>query len=213
MPQLKHLARFTTPVNLNANDTKDTPIKTTSIRQTFNDAIELMLTQSTQPLSITEIAELASRRLNKAYDETTVRFAINELIAQNKITYRVETKEERAVRSDNPTLTTRSICAKLYWAPIEEVPARTVTEVVPGFRLFGENNQVHRKRYVGKPKLKRTFKEVELEDISPASNNSNAVVDYLIEKMVAERTAEIQAQLDAANAKLDKLQDLFKSAL
>jgi hypothetical protein len=43
--------------------------------------------------------------------------------------------------------------------------------------------------------------------------SSNQVVDYLIEKMVAERTADIQAQLDAANAKLAKLQELFKSAL
>jgi hypothetical protein len=215
MPQIRHLARFTTPVDLKANDTKDTPIKTSTAtsRKTFNDEIELILTQSTQPLSITEIAELASRRLNKAYDETTIRFAINELVDENRITYRVETKQERAVRSDNPTLATRSVCAKLYWAPVQEVPARTVTEVVPGFRLFGENNQIHRKRYVGKRKLKRSLKEVELEDVSPAPSNSNAVVDYLIEKMVSERTAEIQAQLDAANAKLNKLQELFKSAL
>ena len=207
MPQIKHLARFTTPVDLKSNDIKDTTIKTQ--KQTFNDVVELMLTESTQPLSITEIAELASRKLSKAYDETTVRFAINELIAENRITYRVESKQERAVRSDNPTLATRSICAKLYWAPVQEVPARTVTEVVPGFRLFGENNQIHRKRYVGK----RRIKELERVESTPVASNSNAVVDYLIEKMVAERTADLQAQLDAANAKMAKLQELFKSAL
>ena len=207
MPQIRHLARFTTPVDLKSNDIKDTTIKTQ--KQTFNDVIELMLTESTQPLSITEIAELASRKLSKAYDETTVRFAINELIAENRITYRVESKQERAVRSDNPTLATRSICAKLYWAPVQEVPARTVTEVVPGFRLFGENNQIHRKRYVGK----RRIKELERAASTPVPSNSNAVVDYLIEKMVAERTADLQAQLDAANSKMAKLQELFKSAL
>jgi len=209
MPQIRHLARFTTPVDLKSNDIKDTPIKTPTARQTFNDEVELILTQSTQPLSITEIAELASRKLSKAYDETTVRFAINELIAENRITYRVESKQERAVRSDNPTLATRSICAKLYWAPVQEVPARTVTEVVPGFRLFGENNQIHRKRYVGK----RRMKELEHTGSTPVPSSSNAVVDYLIEKMVAERTADLQAQLDAANSKMAKLQELFKSAL
>jgi hypothetical protein len=55
--------------------------------------------------------------------------------------------------------------------------------------------------------------EVELIDVSPSTVPSNSVVDYLIEKMVAERTADIQSQLDAANAKLAKLQELFKSAL
>ena len=223
MPQLKHLARFTTPVNLNANDTKDTPIKPTSVRQTFNDVIELALTQSNQPLSITEIAELVSRQLEKAYDETTVRFAINELIAQNKITYRVETKQERAVRSDNPTLATRSMCAKLYWAPVEEVPARTVTEAVPGFRLFG-NSKIHYKKYNTAYKSKRRNKamdEVILEDISPkeAVTNSghNAVVDYLIEKMVAERVAEITSgavkELAEARLELARLREFIKSSL
>ena len=64
-------------------------------------------------------------------------------------------------------------------------------------------------------KIQRQHIEDQLADISPvpANSNSNAVVDYLIEKMVAERTAELQAQLDAANAKMAKLQELFKSAL
>jgi hypothetical protein len=64
-------------------------------------------------------------------------------------------------------------------------------------------------------KIQRQHLEAQLVELTPVSvpTNSNAVVDYLIEKMVAERTAELQAQLDAANAKMAKLQELFKSAL
>ena len=206
-----------------SNDKKDTLINTNSKRKTFNDIIELALTEATQPMTITEIAELVSRELNKAYDETTVRFAINELVRENRVAYRVETKEERAIRSENPTLATRSICAKLYWAPVEEVPARTVAEAVPGFKLFG-NNVIHYKKYTTKYKTKRHQKamdEVVLEDITPyetpVNPGQNQMVDYLIEKMVAERVAEITVgavkELEEARAELARLREFIKSSL
>jgi hypothetical protein len=216
MPQLKHLARFTTPVNLNSNDKKDTPINTyTPVLSSARKSILQALTQSSQPLSIIEIAEAASRLANRPYGEMQVRTEVKALIAGNLVSSRKETKEEQSVRADGGRAP--NILASLYWAPAGVVPARTVAEAVPGLKLYSQTGVVARKvyKYSNKPasKSKRRFTEVELVDVTPVPTNSNAVVDYLIEKMVAERTAEIQAQLDAANAKLDKLQELFKSAL
>jgi hypothetical protein len=112
-----------------------------------------------------------------------------------------------------------TILATLYWAPAGPVPTRTVVEVVPGVKLYSETGTPARKVYKYPTKkaqrqhLDAQLVETQLVDVTPMPTSSNQVVDYLIEKMVAERTADIQAQLDAANAKLAKLQELFKSAL
>ena len=213
MPKLKHMARFTTPVSL--NDTKDTPI--TSIVKptlTFTESVRAILASQTQPLSVIEITELVSRETKHAYDETYIRLALKELISSGKASSRKETHEERRVRAQGEDA--RSLRATLFWSPAGIVPPRTVAEAVPGIALYKPETFTARKIYkYPTKKIKRQHLETQLVDVTPVPvpTNSNAVVDYLIEKMVAERTAELQAQLDAANAKMAKLQELFKSAL
>jgi hypothetical protein len=213
MPQLKHLARFTTPVSL--NDTKDTPITSTTIKSTvtFNETVLSVLEKQTQPLSVTEITELVSRETQRAYDSTYIRLALKELSSAGKISHRQETAQERDIRGQGTA--TRSMRATLFWAPAGIVPSRTLAEAVPGVTLFKPETGTARKIYKYTSKKKqRQHLEAQLVDVTPVPvNNSNQVVDYLIEKMVAERTADLQAQLDAANAKLNKLQELLKSAL
>lgn len=219
MPQLKHLARFTTPVNLNTNDTKDTPINTTTpnIGTTVNNAVYQVLTHSTQPLSVIEIAEAASRYAGRAFGEMHVRTQLKDLVEKRLVSGRKETREEHMLRADGERLST--ILATLYWAPAGPVPARTVVEAVPGVKLYSETGTPARKVYkyptkkIQRQHLEAQLVETQLVDVTPMPTSSNQVVDYLIEKMVAERTAEIQAKLDAANAKLAKLEELFKSAL
>lgn len=215
MPQLKHLARFTTPVNLNVNDTKDTPINTKQ-HISVNTAVYHVLTHSTQPLSVIEIAEAASRYAGRAFGEMHVRTELKTLMDKRLISGRKETREEQLVRSDGGRMSWNP--ATLYWAPAGPVPARTVAEAVEGVRLYSDSITPARKVYkyptkkIQRQHLEAQLVETQLVDAtSPTSSNS--VVDYLIEKMVAERTAEIQAKLDAANAKLAKLEQLFKSAL
>ena len=213
MPKLKHMARFTTPVSL--NDKKDTPI-TSMIKPklTFTESVRAILASQTQPLSVIEITELVSRETKHAYDETYIRLALKELINLGKASSRKETREERRVRAQGSDA--HPLLATLFWSPAGIVPPRTVAEAVPGIALYKPETYTARKiyKYPAK-KIQRKHLEDQLADISPvpANSNSNAVVDYLIEKMVAERTAELQAQLDAANAKMAKLQELFKSAL
>ena len=218
MPQLKHLARFTTPVNLNTSDNKDTPINTkTNINTTVNAAVYHVLTHATQPMSVIEIAEAASRYSGRPFGEMHVRTQLKDLIEKRLVSGRKETREEHILRADGERMST--ILATLYWAPAGPVPARTVVEVVPGVKLYSETGTPARKVYkyptkkVQREHLQAQLVETQLVDVTPMPTSSNQVVDYLIEKMVAERTADIQAQLDAANAKLAKLQELFKSAL
>jgi hypothetical protein len=217
MPKLQHLARFTTPVNLNPNDTKDTPITNQPTFTTVNTAVYHVLTHSTQPLSVIEIAEAASRYAGRAFGEMHVRTELKVLLEKRLISGRKETREEQLVRADGTRLP--NVPATLYWAPAGPVPARTVAEAVPGVKLYSETGTPARKVYkyptkkVQRQHLQSQLVETQLVDVTPAPTSSNQVVDYLIEKMVAERTAEIQAKLDAANAKLAKLEELFKSAL
>jgi len=211
MPKLKHMARFTTPVNL--NDKKDTNITTiVKIGSTFTSIIHSSLVKQTQPLSVLELTELISRETNHPYDETYVRLALKELAKDNKVSFRKETFEERSIRANGAPF--RSMRASLYWSPAGVVPPRTVTEAVPGLRLYKDDPSAARKTYkYSTKKNQRQHLEAQLVDVTPVPTNSNAVVDYLIEKMVTERTADLQSQLDAANAKMAKLQELFKSAL
>jgi hypothetical protein len=218
MPQLKHLARFTTPVNLNTSDNKDTPINTkTNINTTVNAAVYHVLTHATQPMSVIEIAEAASRYSGRPFGEMHVRTQLKDLVEKRLVSGRKETREEHMLRADGERMST--ILATLYWAPAGPVPTRTVVEVVPGVKLYSETGTPARKVYkyptkkVQREHLQAQLVETQLVDVTPMPTSSNQVVDYLIEKMVTERTADIQAQLDAANAKLAKLQELFKSAL
>jgi hypothetical protein len=218
MPQLKHLARFTTPVNLNTSDNKDTPINTkTNINTTVNAAVYHVLTHATQPMSVIEIAEAASRYSGRPFGEMHIRTQLKDLVEKRLVSGRKETREEHMLRADGERMST--ILATLYWAPAGPVPTRTVVEVVPGVKLYSETGTPARKVYkyptkkVQRQHLDAQLVETQLVDVTPMPTSSNQVVDYLIEKMVAERTADIQAQLDAANAKLAKLQELFKSAL
>jgi hypothetical protein len=213
MPQLKHLARFTTPVNL--NDAKDTPITSTvQPTLTFTETVRSILGRQTQPLSVIEITELVSRETKHAYDETYIRLALKELVNSGKASSRKETYEERRVRAEGQEVS--ALRATLFWSPAGVIPARTVAEAVPGLTLYKPETFTARKIYkYPTKKVKREHLEAQLVEVTPVTvaASSNSVVDYLIEKMVTERTAEIQAKLDAANAKLAKLEELFKSAL
>lgn len=213
MPQLKHLARFTTPVNLNS-DVKDTPIDTTKVNTSVNNAVYQVLTHSTQPLSVIEIAEAASRFANRSFGEMHVRTELKALVEKRLVSGRKETREEQLIRADGARMP--NIPATLYWAPAGPVPARTVAEAVPGVKLFSDTGTVARKVYkYPTKKIQRKHLEAQLVELTPvpASSNSNSVVDYLIEKMVAERTADLQRQLDEANARLKRLQELAAERL
>jgi hypothetical protein len=63
------------------------------------------------------------------------------------------------------------------------------------------------KSRAGRPR-KSAAKPIGAPDIDRTSNQGSAI-DYLIEKIVAERTKDLQAQLNEANAKLAQFKKLL----
>lgn len=219
MPKIKHIARFTTPVDLNirqqTNEKETTPIRTRRLpeklrklidersaeHRTFVDLIALLLEEADQPMTAVEVAKLIELKLDKAIDSNIARVYLQQLEEQGRVSHRVETTDERKIRADGKKV--RALHAQLWWAPAGEVPARTKTEAVPGVILTDRSG-----RQPGM-KNKKKANEVELVDVSSAS--PNPVIDYLVNKLVEERVRGIQEELDTTKEELDRLRKKLKS--
>jgi hypothetical protein len=165
------------------------------------DLMTLTLEESEQPLTVTEITKLVEQKLGKQIDPNTIRTYLQELHAAGRVSCRTETSQERVIRAGGEKA--RALHAKLWWAPAGEVPERTITEAVPGVLLVDVSGR--------RPKGKRKKEDqVELVDISQATSN-NPVIDYLIEKIVAERTSSLQEELAATKSELERLQRKIRS--
>lgn len=229
MPKIGQIARFTSPVttpilsstNLETNET--TPVKKKTLpeilvklneerhatKETLLEFIELTLIESEQPLTIIELATKISNDLGRHYDPNTVRLLVKELRDAKKVSARIESTDERRIRANGKKV--RNLVATLWWAPAGEVPRRTVTEAVPGVILTDESG---RKR--GSTGARKNLKDM-FPNPSAAGENPlsapNPIVDYLVEKLVAERTAALQEELNKKNAELEDLKKLIRLAV
>jgi hypothetical protein len=220
MPKIKHIARFTTPVELSSsqpilqatNEQETTPIRRSlpeklrrhieqakSDKVLLVDLIAIILEESAQPLTTIEIAKLIETKLGKSLDVNQVRLYLLELNKQGRISNRAETQQERVVRANG--LKVRALQAILWWAPAGEVPERTITEAVPGIILTDTSG---RKPGVRNSKNRKIIKQEITQSNEELSKSP--VIDYLIEKLVAERTSSLQEELAATKAELNLLQ-------
>jgi len=220
MPKIKHIARFTTPVELSSsqpilqatNEQETTPIRRSlpeklrrhieqakSDKVLLVDLIAIILEESTQPLTTIEITKLIETKLGKSLDVNQVRLYLLELNKQGRISNRAETQKERVVRANG--LKVRALQAILWWAPAGEVPERTITEAVPGIILTDTSG---RKPGVRNSKNRKIIKQEITQSNEELSKSP--VIDYLIEKLVAERTSSLQEELAATKAELNLLQ-------
>ncbi len=220
MPKIKHIARFTTPVELSSsqpilqatNEQETTPIRRSLPEKLRNhieqvksdkvllvDLIAIILEESTQPLTTIEIAKLIETKLGKTLDVNQVRLYLTELNKQGRVSNRAETQKERVVRANG--LKVRALQAILWWAPAGEVPERTITEAVPGIILTDTSG---RKPGVRNSKNRNIVKQEITQSNEELSKSP--VIDYLIEKLVTERTSSLQEELAATKAELELLQ-------
>ena len=219
MAKISQIARFTTPVKLELPE--NAPVKKRTLpeilvkineerhatKETLLEYIELVLIESDQPLTVIELAAKVSQDLGKRYDPNTIRLLVKELKEAGKVSFRIESVDERRVRANGKKV--RNLVATLWWAPAGEVPQRTVTEAVPGVVLTDESG---RKQGTPNSKLKKIFPKTKdaPETTIPVAN---PVVDYLVEKLVRERTVAIQEELAQTKAELEDLKKLIRSAL
>jgi len=217
MPKIKHIARFTTPVDVTVtqpilqatNERETTPIRRklpeklrSHIEQLQKDhellldLVALILEESEQPLTVVEITRLIEIKLNKTIDSNSVRVYLQKLGDANRVSCRIETSQERSVRAAGSKV--RALHATLWWAPAGEVPERTITEAVPGIILSDKS---------GRQPGSKNKKSVELvEVVSEEQISKNPVIDYLIDKIVSERTSSLQEELAATKQELERLQ-------
>jgi F0F1-type ATP synthase membrane subunit b/b' len=175
----------------------------------LKDFVSLALDDQTQPLTIAELTVLINRELNRNYDNSTIRTIMHELVYENRAVVRTETIAERNLRSEGRSVPgTPSTIYFSSLAGVQTPPKRTIAIVVPGTELrstFGRRPKAKRRgRPPGaknRPKIQAPVKSAE----------ASSTVELLIEQLVKERTREIQAKLDEANAKLDKLKSLLRS--
>ena len=225
MTQIKNIARFTTPVKLpvfsaTQNLNESSPVKKKTLpeflvklneerhatKETMLDFIEMTLEESEQPLTVNELTTKISNDLEKAYDPNSIRLFLKELEASRRVSSRVETNKERTVRAGGKKV--RNLNASLWWAPAGEVPERTVTEAVPGVILTDESG-----RKPGGKNNKIFTKTPPVETMTPAITAGNPIIDYVVEKLVAERTAGLQEELAKTKAELDTLKEIIRSAV
>ena len=220
MPKIKHIARFTTPVELNirqsTNEKETTPVRSarhlperlrkivdarSEDHTTLVDLIALYLEEATQPLTATEVAVLIEQKLGRKTHVNLARLYLQELEKQGRVSSRGETQKERVIRANGVKV--RTLQATLWWAPAGEVPARTITEAVPGIILSDKSG-----RQPGKKNKKIESVEI-VEVVTPTQQSP--VIDYLVNKLVEERTRSIQDELTATKEELDHLRKKLKS--
>ncbi len=165
----------------------------------LQDIILVALEELRQPVSTQEMQHYLKVEGNIDIKDYRVKYALDQLVDAGKVRMHTESAKERAIRANGVPTTPKP--AQLFNAG-RYAMERTVAEVVPGYSIFDPRT------LAGRPKTKKlTVSAPAVETSTPAP--SNAAIDYLIEKIVAERTADLRKQLDEANAKLDQFKKLL----
>lgn len=232
MARIKDMARIT-PLNRKVTD-MTTPAITNATRLRGNgnnpgfkkwisdrhdqqlnlqDIILVALEELQEPVSTLEMQAYLKAEAGIDLIDYRVKYALEQLVAARKVSARIETPEERKLRADGLHVSPKP--AYLFNSGTTPRP-RTVAHVVEGYTLYDVAEGA--KSRAGRPRKQKTVnvtKPIGAPDISrssapaPVSAPSNAAIDYLIEKLVADRTRELQAQLDEANAKLAQFRKLL----
>lgn len=167
------------------------------------DLVEMILLDSTQPMTVIEIRE-KMKQLGRRYDQAYIRMIVNELVAAGKISGRMETQNERFVRANHRA--PRGNPGMLYFAPAGEVPARTEVSVVDGLILDSENRHAGGRR----KKLKKLKKQRQAPVLIDSADRIDAgSISNLIEILVQERTEELRAKLKAAETTIAQIRKLI----
>lgn len=200
VPKILQVARFTTPIkieeakNITWQDAhvKQEPVSLSSAQSKIMDA----LGKFSEPLTTAEIAACMNLK-----NSSNVRPTILELMKLGLVFVREETAEERSARAGGRPVR-RGMAAYLH-STSNPVPSRSTAELVPGVTFVDRT---------GIPWTK-TKKEKKQSSLPTTDASQGQMIDYLVQKLVDERTAEIKKELDATKAELQRLRDFLKSAI
>jgi hypothetical protein len=159
-----------------------------------------------EPLSVVEITAHINNTLGTDFNEALVRYNLDCLLKEGDVLMRQEQPQERMLRA-NGVKPTMNKLAQLFFRRDIGIPYRSTVELVPGVILKGPSSPRAPKSTSTKAFNPKATAEQVLG--TPRPSSENAALDFLIEKLVAERTAEIQKKLDDANAKLAEFKKLL----
>lgn len=162
----------------------------------LQDIILVALDELQEPVSTLEMQHYLKTEGDMDIIDYRVKYALDQLVLAKKAAVHLETNDERLLRA-NGVKTTPKPAYLFNIGSVEK--KRTIASVVEGYRIFDPST------LSGRPKKK--------SDPAPAvevqsSEISNDTLNFLIDKLVAERTSQLQKQLDEANAKLAALKKL-----
>lgn len=204
MPKILQVARFTTPIKIeeaknitwqDAHVVKEEPVSLSSAQSKIMDA----LGKFSEPLTTAEIAACLNLK-----HSSNVRPTILELMKLGLVFVREETAEERSSRAGGKPVR-RGMAAYLY-STSNPVPSRSASELVPGVIFVDRPG-------IPWTKTKKESREKKQSSLITTDTSQGQMIDYLVQKIVDERTAEIQKELDATNAELQRLRNFLKSAI
>jgi len=162
----------------------------------LQDIILVALSELQEPVSTLEMQHYLKTEGDMDIIDYRIKYALDQLVAAGKAAVHLETNDERLLRANGVKTTPKP--AYLFNIGSTQ-KKRTVASVVEGYRIFDPAT------LSGRPKKK---KEPASVSATPVPMISNEAMDFLIDKLVAERTSNIQKQLDEANAKLAALRKL-----
>jgi hypothetical protein len=159
-----------------------------------------------EPMSVVEVTAHINNTLGTDFNEPLVRYNLDVHVKEGDILVRKEQEQERLLRADGIKPTMNKLAFMFFRKGIG-IPFRTTVELVPGVILKGPSSPRAPKSTSTKAFNPKATAEQVLG--TPRPSSENAALDFLIEKLVAERTADIQKKLDEANAKLAEFKKLL----
>lgn len=168
--------------------------ETSKQHNALSDIVQIAVYQFDQPISAYEVAAFVNSQLEENYHTTTIRSILIELVASGRVISRTETNAERRVRSRG--LTPSGPVAALFFRPESGVvPERTEAEIVEGVILTDTTQRVKR------AKKKQSRRKQYTSSSGETGNLETSTIDFLIEKLLQERTADLEFELAKANAR------------
>ncbi len=190
--------------------------------QSLRDIIEVALAEIEQPVSTNEMCFYLKKEANLDIKEMIVKYALDQLAGSGKAARHLETDKERKLRANGVPVTPRP--AHLFNSGTK-ARVRTEAVAVDGYVMTDPRNntgrpktsknksslpKVHTSTQTGTSKTGSPLKVVYTNQTGKSPFDTSAV-DYLIEKIVEERTRELRRQLDEAIAQLQHVKNILQS--
>lgn len=174
----------------------------------FREVVLMAIEDIAHPVTVAEVQKHVGQELNKEFNQPRIRYAFDALLADGRLQARLETDAERELRFDGA----KPIAGKaiLYYPTslADHVPERTVAQVVSGSKLTGRTNWSTGAKKTVKKKVSAA-RGTNIPTGSLAGILDTQALDFMIEKIVAARHADLIQELEETKARLAKIKNML----